>query len=81
MFVCIECGCLFDTPVYWEERHGLDTPPYEQWSGCPRCYENYIEAFKCDFCGEYITSDYIKTEDDEKFCDNCYRVMELKDEL
>ena len=81
MFVCTECGEVFEEPINWEETHGLDTPPYEQWSGCPVCRGCYVEASKCDCCNEYITTDtYVKTEGGERYCENCYMVMELGEE-
>lgn len=81
LLVCIECGEIFDEPVYWEETHGLDTPPYEQWSGCPHCRGSYTEAYKCDCCDEWIrTERYFKTEEDKRYCDDCVRIMYLGDE-
>ncbi len=80
MFVCIECGRLFEEPTYWEETHGLDTPPYEKWSGCPICYGSYTKAHQCDCCEEWIVSDYIKTEDDKRYCSECYQSREIGDE-
>lgn len=80
MFVCVECGNLFKDPVYWVERHGLDSPPYEHWSGSPCCFANYTEANECDCCGEWITGNYIKIEDGKRYCENCYITMELGDE-
>lgn len=80
MYVCVECGCVFQEPDYWEETHGLDYGPYEKWSGCPSCGGSYTEAYPCDCCGEWINDTYIKTDDDERFCIGCYRVMRLGDE-
>lgn len=80
MFVCKNCGALFEEPQYWEERHGLDHGPFETFSGCPRCSEPYVEAYKCDGCGEFITDTYVKTENDERYCSNCYMVMSLGEE-
>lgn len=37
MFRCIECGQTFNTPKTRYEKHGLDTPPYEEWDCCPYC--------------------------------------------
>ena len=71
LFICTECGCLFEEPVEWEERHGLDTPPYEKWSGCPQCHGNYVETYQCDCCGEWIEDYYIRIGDD-RYCQNCY---------
>lgn len=44
MYKCCDCGNIFEYPTEWYETHGLDTPPYEHWSGCPRCCGSYEEA-------------------------------------
>lgn len=80
LFVCLECNKNFSEPVHWEETHGLDTPPYEHFSGCPYCKGNYTEAFICDCCGDYIVSNYIKTDDDRRYCENCICTMQLGEE-
>lgn len=71
MFICLECHQEFNTPKRWTEKHGLDTPPYEEFIGCPYCSGNYTEAYQCSCCGEWITDDYIKIDDD-RYCDGCY---------
>ena len=46
MFTCCECDNEFDEPRLFIETHGLDTPPYEKYYGCPYCsgdYEDYKE--------------------------------------
>ena len=80
MFICLNCNRLFEVPRYWEEKHGLDTPPYERLSGSPCCHSSYIEAHQCDYCGDWITNNYIKTEDGNRYCENCFYKMELGDE-
>jgi hypothetical protein len=74
MFVCTNCGYLFEEPDCWEEQHSLEYGPFEKWSGCPKCGETYTEAHKCDCCDEWIDDIYIKTEDDKRYCLECYRV-------
>jgi hypothetical protein len=80
MLVCIECGHLFTEPIWWTEDHGLDGPPYERFYGSPCCYANYAEAKECSCCGEYITDKYIKTDDGERYCENCYSTYDLGEE-
>ena len=80
MFVCIECGYVFQDAECWKERHGFDYGPYENFSGCPECGGSYVEAHKCDCCDKWITGSYIKTEDGKRYCENCYVVMDLEDE-
>jgi methionyl-tRNA synthetase len=74
MFICTDCGRIFDEPITWQERHGLDTPPYETFSGCPYCREPYERAVECEVCGEY----FAESELTDGVCDNC--VVELEDE-
>ena len=71
MYICLECGLIFDDPVKWEETHGLDCGPYEKWSGCPKCRGSYAETYRCDRCGEWIEGSYIKI-DDNRYCEYCY---------
>lgn len=71
MFVCLDCQHLFERPRHYVETHGLDTPPYEEFDGCPECGGAYVEAHKCDECEEWITEDYFKTDDGQRFCQNC----------
>lgn len=80
MFVCIDCGKIFSNPRNYVESHGLDTPPYESWKGCPSCGGAYTEAFECDECGCWITGEYIKTKNGQRICENCYTTCELGDE-
>ena len=80
-YVCIECGHLFDEPKRYVETHCLDCGPYENFLGCPHCGEAYVEAHKCDCCGEYITSSYVMTDDDKRYCQDCYFVRDLADDF
>ena len=71
MYKCTECGNLFEEgeQATWEETHGLDSPPYETWSGCPVCKGDYEEVHQCKKCGEW-------TYDDELYngwCEKCLR--------
>lgn len=79
MYCCMDCGHLFIELGRFIDTHGLDTPPYEEYGGCPECGGAYAETYQCSCCGEYITSNYVKVED-ERYCDECYRVYELGDE-
>ena len=79
LFVCIECGNLFETPDEWEETHGLDHGPYEHWTGCPACGGRYTDAHRCDECEEWIVDDYIKVGG-KRYCSECCLPMELGEE-
>ena len=67
MYRCENCGHLFEEgeEARWVEKHGLDTPPYEEWSGCPLCKGAYEKISPCKICGSY-NHDY-----DEDYCDQC----------
>lgn len=64
MYKCVDCGYVFYDPVTWTERHGLETPPYEEWCGCPNCKGGFEEAYKCAECGEWF-------EKEDVFCGYC----------
>lgn len=80
VYICLDCQRLFDEPKRHIERHGLDTPPYEEWNGCVYCGGAYAEAQTCNYCGDYIIGDYIKTADGYRYCEDCFTRMEIGDE-
>ena len=47
MFKCRECGCEFDEPHTYEERHGFAHGPFEKFSECPHCGS-------CDYDDAYV---------------------------
>ena len=47
-YICIDCRRQFDEPRVYEERHGLETGPYEQMTCCPFCGGGYAEAVEGD---------------------------------
>ena len=71
MYKCENCGHLFEEgeQAVWEERHGLDTPPYEKFSGCPICKSGYEEVHQCKECGEWYTEDELY----DGWCEKCLR--------
>ena len=79
-YICLNCGSLFDEPKPFVERHGLDTPPYERWNGCPECGGAYTEAHGCDICGETIVMPYIKLANGDRVCSRCYINYDLGEE-
>ena len=46
MLICLDCGAIFEQARIVFERHGLDTPPYEELLVCPRCEAELNPAFK-----------------------------------
>lgn len=79
MHICLECLSVFEYPEYYRETHGLDSPPYEELSACPYCGGEYVGAKQCDICGEWITGEYVKLDNDMVICDNCYIVKHIED--
>lgn len=79
MYLCFDCGKLFWNPKDYTETHGLDYGPYEHFKGCPKCGGAYCKAYKCDECGKWITSDYIKVRG-FRYCDSCFKEVELGEE-
>lgn len=75
---CLDCDNVFDNPLIVCERHGLDTPPYEEIYTCPKCKSaEILDAFQCDGCGEYVCDNFIKTTNGKIFCDNCYCLIKV----
>lgn len=69
-FKCLDCGHIFEEgeEARWEETHGLDTPPYEKFTGCPLCYGEYEETTPCKCCG----SEHLPCElDEDGLCEEC----------
>ena len=80
MFVCLDCGKIFDVTKHYVETHGLDHPRYEEWDGCPLCGGAYAATYKCDECDCWITGEYIKTTSSQRICEHCYNTYDLGDE-
>ena len=79
MFVCLDCETLFYNPKCYTETHGLSSPPYEAWMGCPCCGGAYVETMRCDQCGNWVTGEYIKLKDGTVVCDQCYDINDIED--
>lgn len=69
MFICAECGALFESPATVEERH-----PYgmsyasEEWACCPACRDTDILCAKaCEKCNEW----HAETQLECGLCDDC----------
>ena len=71
MYRCVDCGNLFEEgeQAVWEERHGLDSPPYEKLSGCPVCKGDYEEVYQCKECGDWHSYDELY----DGLCEKCLR--------
>lgn len=79
-YVCLECEYEFDEPTTHEERHGLDTLPFEEMHVCPNCGSTYfLPATYCDLCERVIFDEYIITIDEQQICSNCYTKRRVED--
>ena len=69
MFICLDCGHVFDEPDTWNEHH-----PYgeghaaEAWCGCPRCGGSFEEAKRCSRCDNYFSRDELE----DGMCNECH---------
>lgn len=73
MFICLDCLNVFVLPKHYVENHGLESPPFENWNGCPKCGGTFVDAKECTQCENYITSDYIQLKDGDCICENCFK--------
>ena len=71
MLRCCNCGNLFEDgeQAVWYETHGLDSPPYETWSGCPVCKGDYEEVHQCKECGDWHSEEELY----DGLCESCLR--------
>lgn len=79
MYLCLECGGLFEEPKKYIETHGLDTPPYEEWYGCPYCDGDYVTTEQCGLCGDWIAGQYVELKDGSFICEDCYLIKDIED--
>lgn len=71
LYYCLDCNSFFEEPKRYIEKHNLDTPPYEEYDGCPYCAGDYITPKRCYYCGEYLTGDYFLVPDGRLICPEC----------
>ncbi len=69
MFICLDCGNVFDEPNTYIEHHPYgDGYVNEEFGYCPHCNGDYAEAVQCEQCGEY----YIEEDmHDSIMCNAC----------
>ena len=74
MYICGDCGKLFEEPKEWSQNHG-EPHLTERWSGCPHCGGGFEEATECEKCGEYFEADSLYCG----YCGDCFN--ELKNSV
>lgn len=84
MFICLECGRVFDEDeiAIWQEDRGeyWGVPCSQMNGGCPSCQGDYVYTYRCRCCHKWIGGKYIKLDDDERICENCYTEYEIGEE-
>ena len=68
MYICMECGEVFEEPKIIEEHHPYGmTYATESFAVCPKCGEAEIEKAKwCKYCNEWVA------ELTDGMCNSCY---------
>ena len=79
MFLCCECGKIFEEPEWHEEYRGecFGFPSYEEFSTCPECGGVYVETYECDCCEKWITGDYVELDNGSRYCESCYVIRSI----
>lgn len=78
MYICRDCGRVFDNPAFFFENHGFDYGPAEKWDCCPFCGSvSFDEAVYCDGCHEAVSEEEAVTiranDRTYHFCEACAR--------
>lgn len=72
MYICKNCGEVFDVPKKIFESHGFTDGTGEELFVCPNCEGDYEEAIECENCGAVVgISDVCLTDDDKQVCQSC----------
>lgn len=72
MFICLDCHALFEKPKHYRETHGLESGPYEEWNGCPKCAGTFSKVMPCNICGALYPESELHTCDDLLLCEDCH---------
>lgn len=67
MYICLECGNIFEEGEEWNESRGefWGSSCFESVSGCPICKGAYEEVQPCKICGGYDKNS------NSGFCQSC----------
>lgn len=81
MYYCFHCQNTFDNPEIATDY--VTNDPYPMGPTilvCPYCgWDESAEAIKCNGCDEYIEGEFIKTCDNQYYCENCYQKLDIWD--
>jgi hypothetical protein len=68
-YKCLSCGHIFEEgeQSYYEDKHGLENPPFERVVCCPICGGVYEETERCKICG----CECLEEELNSEICDVC----------
>ena len=78
-YICTGCNKPFDEPIKYCMSVDGDPTSIEEFSVCPYCEEQYVDAIQCCQCDETIDCDYIELANGEYVCENCYTLHKLED--
>lgn len=71
MYICDNCGNVFENPRTWREERSGDGWAYETMTSSPCCDDSYSEAVPCQCCGMNLIPD---TQD---YCKECERALNM----
>ena len=73
MFICKECGAIFEEPRITSESHPYgEGSASEEWAYCPVCGESgFEEAHQCSRCSEYFAFDDLDYIGHSLYCEVC----------
>ena len=70
MFICKECGAVFEAPDL--AIYEITPAGNEYHSACPRCKSfEFSERYICDECGADITDEDVNFINGDELCDRC----------
>ena len=75
MYVCQDCGHIFASAHSYNEKHLLDSPPFEKRNACPSCKSELLfkkEVSHCRCCGARLSHGKVD------YCDDTCRRRDKK---
>lgn len=83
LFYCLQCENLFEVPKIHTEYGECWGRGYSEITNvCPLCNGEVVHLTKkCGCCGEYITGEYIETQDGNYYCENCYTKGDILEDV